>query len=117
MAPKSRLTLTDVYEAIVDVREKVELLREHVNDEQDKMLLLLKGHTAQIAVLEKDKIDRDSLPIELFKSLGFRLMNKNVIRWAIGAAAAWIVGSVVWFQGPGAAQTAARLFLHFFTHL
>lgn len=116
-------TNDDIYEAVLDTRgkvndlaEKVEGLREHVNDEREKMMILINANIARVAAVEAEKLDRDSLPIELLKSIGFKLMNRGLIRWAVGAAAAWAVGTVVWFQGPGIAQSVIRAILHLIEH-
>ena len=80
-------TNDDIYEKVVDIHEKVIGLRSdfvdlkrHVNDE----------HDALIGVLDT-KQDQT----ELLASIGVQLMNHKLFRWGLGAAATFVLGTVL----------------------
>jgi len=108
-------TIDEVYDAVLDVKgdvlntkkdvfalhQKIDSLDLRVNHEQEAFTKLL-----------AKKIDRDNLPVELFKSLGFKLMNRRLIRWGIGVIAAWALGTLVFIQGGSMIDHILRAVLH-----
>ncbi len=109
-------TTDEVYEAVLDVKgdvletkmdvlvlhQKVDNLDLRVNHEQEKFTALL-----------ATKIDRDSLPIELFKSIGFKLANHKFVRWGLGVVSAWLLGSVILMQYRSVVENFLHNIFHF----
>lgn len=80
-------TNAEIYDAVLDVKEKVISLKEHVNDRNET----IERNMKQLS----DRIDNKVDKRDLLTLLGFRLMENRAVRWAAGVIAFTALASLV----------------------
>ena len=114
--PRALPTISDVYNVsletkatVLEVKASLLDLREHVNDRNEA----IEEHIGQLRSLIDGKLDDD----ELLTSIGFKLLNNRIIRWAVGALAVSAVSSVVVQHWQGPLADILRFVLHALQHI